>query len=193
MHLLPISCEFLNEYPEISLRLLLTDRVLNPQEEKIDVAIRIGHLPDSSLIATRIGSVRFVACASPDYLEAHGVATEPGDLSEHNCILIKDGGGARPWKFSKAGNDVPASISSRLTVSTSEAAVEAAIAGAGIARVMHYKMEAARLAGKLIVILKDFELEALPVHIVHAEWRPVPLKLRAYLDWVTPRLKVRLP
>lgn len=193
MHLLPISCEFLNEYPEISLRLLLTDRVLNPQEEKIDVAIRIGHLPDSSLIATRIGSVRFVACASPDYLEAHGVATEPGDLSEHNCILIKDGGGARPWKFSKAGNDVPASISSRLTVSTSEAAVEAAIAGAGIARVMHYKMEAARLAGKLIVNLKDFELEALPVHIVHAEWRPVPLKLRAYLDWVTPRLKVRLP
>jgi len=192
MHLLPVACEFLVAYPKIALRLVLSDRVLNPLEQKIDVAIRIGNLPDSSMIANRIGSIRIVACASPTYLAAHGRPEEPCDLCNHDCITIDDFATPRVWKFAKGKGEIAAPIRSRLTVNTSEAAVEAAVAGAGIARVMSYKMEAARRAGALVIMLEDFEQEPLPVHIVYPERKPTPLKLRAFLNWVTPRFKARL-
>jgi Transcriptional regulator len=192
MHLVPIAVEFLDAYPEIALRLVLTDRVVNTVEENIDVSIRIGALPDSSMIATRVGSVRMVLCASPGYLAARGHPTEPGDLRDHDCICVDSVAAQRSWKFAKGGREIAAPIRSRLTVNDSEAAIDAAAAGAGIARVMSYKMEAARRAGKLVVMLEDFELEPLPMHIVYAERKPVPLKLRAFLNWVTPRLKARL-
>jgi DNA-binding transcriptional LysR family regulator len=192
LHLLPLSCEFLNVYPDIALRLLLSDRVLNPVENKIDVAIRIGPLADSSMIATRIGSVRVVACASPEYLAARGRPESPGDLSNHDCITVDETGVPRSWNFAQGGGEFAAPIRTRLTVNTSEAAVEAAIEGAGIARVMSYKMEAARRTGRLAIILTDFEKEPLPVHIVYTERKPTPLKLRVFLNWLTPRLKARL-
>jgi DNA-binding transcriptional LysR family regulator len=192
MHLVPIACEFMAEYPDIGLRLLLTDRVLRPLEDHIDVSIRIGPLADSSMIATRIGSVRMVACASPQYLKTHGLPEELADLAHHECITIDDFGAQQSWRFVKGNREVSAPIRSRLTVNTSEAAVEAAIAGAGIARIMSYKMEAARGSGALAIILEEFELEPMPVHIVYPERKPMPLKLRAFLDWVTPRLKARL-
>ena len=192
MHLTPIACEFMAEYPDIGLRLLLTDRVLRPLEDHIDVSIRIGPLSDSSMIAARIGSVRMVACASPKYLEAHGHPEKLEDLAHHECVTIDDFGAQRTWRFAKGNKEVSTPIWSRLTVNTSEAAVEAAIAGAGVARVMSYKMEAARRSGALAIILEEFELEPMPVHIVYPERKPVPLKLRAFLNWVTPRLKARL-
>lgn len=192
MHLLPIACEFLSAYPDITLQLLLSDRILNPAENSIDVAIRIGNLPDSSMIATRIGSIRIVACASPAYLSARGRPRSPSDLCDHDCITIDEMGAPRTWKFTKGGREIAAPIRTRLTVNTSEAAVEAAIAGAGITRVMSYKMEAARRARKLDVMLEEFEPEPWPVHVVYAERRPAPLKLRAFLNWATPRLKARL-
>jgi DNA-binding transcriptional LysR family regulator len=192
MHLLPIAVEFLNAYPDIALRLVLTDRVVNTAEENIDVSIRIGVLPDSSMIATRIGSVRLVLCASPSYLAARGRPTEPADLSNHECIAVDSIAAPRVWKFANGSREITAPIRSRLLVSDSEAAIEAAIAGAGITRVMSYKMEAARRAGALVTMLEEFELEPLPMHIVYAERKPVPLKLRAFLNWVTPRLKARL-
>ncbi len=192
MHLVPIAVEFLNAYPDIALRLVLTDRVVNTIEENIDVSIRIGVLPDSNMIATRIGSVRFVLCASPSYLAARGHPKEPGDLCNHDCITVDSNAPQRSWKFAQGGREIAAPIQSRLTVNDSEAAIDAAVAGAGIARVMSYKMEAARRSGALVAMLKDFELEPLPMHIVYAERKPVPLKLRAFLNWVTPRLKARL-
>ena len=192
MHLVPIVVEFLDAYPEITLRLVLTDRVVNTVEENIDVSIRIGALPDSSMIASRIGSVRMVLCASPAYLAARGLPKEPADLRDHDCISVDSSAAQRAWKFAKAIAKIAAPIRSRLTVNDFEAAIDAAIAGAGIARVMSYKMEAARRAGTLVVMLEDFELEPLPLHIVYAERKPVPLKLRAFLNWVTPRLKARL-
>ncbi|WP_442581760.1 LysR family transcriptional regulator [Mesorhizobium sp. ASY16-5R] len=192
MHLVPIACEFLEAYPDIALRLLLTDRVLRPLEDHIDVSIRIGPLADSSMIATRIGSVRLVVCASPAYLVARGRPERLDDLASHNCITIDDFGAPRTWKFVDGNREIAVPIRSRLTVSTSEAAVEAAIAGAGIAKVMSYKMEAARRAGALVIMLEPFEQEPLPVHIVYPERKPMPLKLRAFLNWITPRLKARL-
>jgi DNA-binding transcriptional LysR family regulator len=189
LHLLPLSCEFLRVYPDIALRLLLSDRVLNPLENSIDVAVRIGPLADSSMIATRIGSIRVVACASPEYLEARGRPKTPGDLCNHDCITVDETGVPPNWKFAKGDREITAPIRSRLTVSTSEAAVQAAVLGAGITRVMAYKMEAARRTG---AVLEEFEQEPLPVHIVYTERSPMPLKLRVFLDWLTPRLKARL-
>lgn len=192
MHLLPIANEFLDAYPEIALRLLLTDRVVNTVEENIDVSIRIGALPDSSLIATRIGSIRVVVCGSPAYLAAHGTPMKPGDLRDHECITVDSLAAPVTWKFLHGNHAIVAPIHSRLCVSTSEAAVQAAIAGVGLARVMSYKMEVARRAGALAVVLDAFEPEPLPAHIVYARRKLVPLKLRAFLNWITPRLKARL-
>ena len=192
MHLMPIAVEFMNAYPEIALRLVLTDRIVDTVEENIDISIRIGNLADSNLIATKVGSVRFVLCASPVYLAEHGHPGEPAELATHDCISVDSLAPQRSWKFVKDGREMVAPIRSRLTVSDSEAAIEAAIAGAGITRVMSYKMEAARRAGQLVVMLEEYEQEPWPVHIVYAERKPVPLKLRAFLNWMTPRLKARL-
>ncbi len=191
-HLLPIAVDFLTAYPDISLRLMLTDRVVNMVDENIDVAIRVGALPDSSMIATRIGSIRVVVCASPSYLAARGRPETLSDLRNHDCITIDDRSAPTAWRFSNGGRAIAVPIQSRLCVNTSEAAVLTAMAGVGLARVMSYKTDAARGAGTLAVVLDGFEPEPLPVHIVYAQRKPVPLKLRAFLNWVTPRLKARL-
>lgn len=191
-HLLPLAVEFLEAYPDISLRLMLTDRVVNTTEENIDIAIRVGTLPDSNMIATRIGSIRIVVCASPSYLKASGEPKQLSDLEKHACITIDDHTIPSAWKFVRGSRATAAPVSSRLCVNTSEAAVLAAIEGAGLARVMSYKMDAAKHAGKLSVVLEEFEPEPLPVHIVYRPRKPVPLKLRAFLNWMTPRLKTRL-
>ena len=191
-HLLPVALEFLQAFPEIGLRLLLTDRVVDVAAENVDVAVRVGSLPESSMIATRIGSIRLVVCASPAYLAARGRPQTPEQIREHDCIAINDVAAPNAWKFHRGKHASLMAIQSRLCVNTSEAAVLAAIAGAGLTRVMSYKMDAARQAGSLELVLEAFEPEPLPVHIVYSPRKPVPLKLRAFLNWVTPRLKARL-
>jgi DNA-binding transcriptional LysR family regulator len=191
-HLLPLAVEFLEAYPDISLRLMLTDRVVNTTEENIDIAIRVGTLPDSNMIATRIGSIRIVVCASPSYLKARGEPKQLSDLEKHGCVTIDDHTIPSAWKFVRGSRTTAAPVSSRLCVNTSEAAVLAAIEGVGLARVMSYKMDAAKRAGKLSIVLEEFEPEPLPVHIIYTPRKPVPLKLRAFLNWMTPRLKTRL-
>ena len=191
-HLLPLAVEFLNDFPGVGLRLLLTDRIVDTAEESIDVAIRIGSLPESSMIATRIGSIRVVVCASPAYLAARGRPQTPDQLRDHDCIAINPVFSPNAWRFRDGERDCLIPIRSRLCVNTSEAAVIAAVAGAGLTRVMSYKMDAARRAGRLELLLETFELEPLPISIVYSPRKPVPLKLRAFLDWMTPRLKARL-
>ena len=162
-HLLPLAVEFLDAFPEIGLRLLLTDRVVDTVEESVDVSIRIGSLPESNMIATRIGSIRVVVCASPAYLAARGHPQTPDQLSDHDCIAINPVASPNSWKFRKGKRDCLVPIRSRLCVNTSEAAVIAAIAGAGLTRVMSYKMDAARRARTLELVLEAFEPEPLPV------------------------------
>jgi DNA-binding transcriptional LysR family regulator len=171
---------------------MLTDRVVNATEENIDIAIRVGPLPDSNMIATRIGSIRIVVCASPLYLQTRGQPKQLSDLGTHDCITIDDHAMPSAWNFVRGSRGTVAPINSRLCVNTSEAAVLAAIEGAGLARVMSYKMDTAKRAGKLAIVLEEFEPEPLPVHIIYAPRKPVPLKLRAFLNWMTPRLKARL-
>jgi len=191
-HLLPLTVEFLEAYPDISLRLMLTDHIVNTVQENIDVAIRVGALQDSSMIAIRIGAIRIVVCGSPSYLKTRGEPKQLSDLSMYNCITIDDYAAPAIWRFLHDRRTTVAPIRSRLCVNTSEAAVLAAIDGAGLARVMSYKMDAAKRAGKLAIVLEEFEPEPLPVHIVYPPRKPVPLKLRAFLNWITPRLKARL-
>lgn len=192
LHVLPVATEFLAAYPEIKVRLALADRVVNLMEDHVDVALRIGALPDSSLMATRIGVIRRVVCASPAYFAARGVPKTLADLAAHDCIGFDVLTTAEAWTFEQGRSEISVPISARLTVTTAEAVVDAAISGVGIARVLSYQAAQALRDGRLALALVDFEPEPWPVHLVYTGGRMLPLKLRAFLDFAAPRLKDRL-
>ncbi len=192
LHLLPIVGDFLKAYPEIDVRITFADRIVNLLEEHVDVALRIGDLPDSSLVAARIGTIRRVVCASPKYLAARGTPMSPSDLASHDCITFEGLMSPRAWTFWKNGAPVSTAIHSRLTVNTAEAAIDSAIAGTGITRVLSYQIASALSEKKLIVALEPFEPAPIPVSLVHTGHGLLPLKLRAFLDFATPRLKAAL-
>lgn len=192
VHVLPIVLEFLAAYPEIDVRLSLADRVANLLEDHIDLAVRIGVLPDSSLVATGVGSIRRVVCASPAYFAERGTPRSPGDLASHDCITFEGLVSPRAWTFSSGRSDVSVAIHSRLTVNTAEAAIDAAIAGVGVTRVLSYQIADATRAGALAVALQAFEPPPWPVSLIHAGQGLLPLKVRSFLDFAAPRLKARL-
>jgi DNA-binding transcriptional LysR family regulator len=192
LHVLPVVTQFLRAHPEVDVRLLLADRISNLFEDHIDVAIRIGPLPDSNLIATRVGLVRRVVCASPAYLEARGTPKAPVDVAAHDCVMFGGLTAGSTWLFTADKADVSVAIRSRLVVNTAEAAIDAAIAGVGLTRVLSYQIAAARRAGALTVILEPFERVPWPVSLVYASQGMLALKLRAFLDFAAPRLKRRL-
>lgn len=191
LHVVPVVAEFLAQYPEISVNLMLTDRVVHLMDEHADAAIRIGELPDSMLMATRVGTVRRVICASPGYLEAHGVPTRPQDLAGHACITFEVLASMRAWVFGGGKAELSVPVQSRLTVNTAEAAIAAATLGVGLIRVLSYQVADAVREQALRVVLEEFESAPLPVSLVHTGQAPLPLKLRAFLDFVTPRLRAR--
>lgn len=189
LHLVPIVAEFLAQYPEIGINLILTDRVVHLMEEQVDAALRIGDLPDSNLMAVGVGSVRRVVCGSPAYLKAHGTPVSPGDLIGHECISFEVLESKRAWVFGSGKGQVAVPVPSRLTVNTAEAAIDAAMLGVGLVRVLSYQVAAALRSASLRVILDTFESEPLPIHLVHKGQAPLPLKLRAFLDFAGPRLR----
>lgn len=191
LHLVPVIAEFLAHYPEIEINLMLTDRVVHLMEEHCDVAVRIGQLPDSSLMATQVGTVRRVVCASPDYLATHGVPTIPQDLAGHACITFEVLASVGAWVFGTGKSELSVPVHSRLAVNTAEAAIDAAILGVGMIRVLSYQVAQALRDNTLRVVLEPFESSPLPISLVHKGQTPLPLKLRAFLDFVTPRLRVR--
>ena len=191
LHVVPVVAEFLAQYPEISVNLMLTDRVVHLMDEHADAAIRIGDLPDSMLMATRVGTVRRVICASPGYLEAHGVPTRPQDLAGHACITFDVLASMRAWVFGSGKAELSVPVQSRLTVNTAEAAIAAATLGVGLIRALSYQVADAVREQALRVVLEAFESAPLPVSLVHTGQAPLPLKLRAFLDFVTPRLRAR--
>ena len=181
LHILPIVTEFLAAYPQINVRLLLTDRNLHLIEDHVDMAVRIGPLPDSTMIATRVGSMRTVVCASPKLLAGQGVPKSPEDLAGLPCVNFELLSPASAWPFRP--------IHPRLSVTTAEAAVWAAAQGLGVTRVLHYQCADAINDGSLRIILADFEVEPLPVHLLHAARGALPLKLRVFLDFAAGRLR----
>jgi DNA-binding transcriptional LysR family regulator len=192
LHVLPIVTEFLNAYPDINIRIALGDRVVDLQEEHVDLAVRIGELPDSSLVATRVGAVSRVVCGSAAYFEARSVPKSPADLHSHNCITFEGMTSPDQWTFTAGKSQVSVPVRSRLIVNTAEAAIDAAIAGVGVTRVLSYQAEAALRAGVLLRVLRRFEPAPMPISLVHAGQGRLPLKLRAFIDFAAPRLKERL-
>jgi DNA-binding transcriptional LysR family regulator len=192
LHVVPTAIEFLDSFPDVSLRLMLVDRLVDLLEENIDVAVRIANLPDSALVAIRIGTIRTVLCASQSYLSQHGEPLEPDDLARHRVIGTLLGSLPGEWMFRIAGALKAAPLHPRLAVSTAEAAIDAALAGFGIARVLSYQVAQPVREGRLKLLLEKFEPEPAPLSLVHAGGRFVPAKTRAFLDFMVPRLKARL-
>lgn len=190
---LPVVTEFLALYPEINIRMILTDRVLHVIDDHIDLAVRIGELPDSTLRATRLGTVRRVLCASPAYLTAQGVPATPAELIRHACISFDSLPSIEPWRFVHAKGKSPQTVAirPRLAVNTAEAAIDAALAGLGLARVLSYQVAAQVSAGLLQIVLPKFEPPPLPVSLVQAGSVPLPRKMQVFLDLAIPRLRQR--
>ena len=196
VHVMPVVEEFLRAYPDISMRVLLNDRRVDLLEEDVDLALRVGELADSSLIALRLGWFRRVLCASPAYLKTRDVPKTPADLGSHDCVaydraIIPGTGGSR-WEFGSKETLEVVPISYRLLVNSVEAAASAAVAGAGIVRMPSYLAWHLVKSGLLVTLLEEYEPPVLPASLIYPSQRKVPLKLRAFLDFSLPRLRERI-
>ena len=155
-------------------------------------AVRIGELKDSGLTAIRAGEIRHVVCASPEYLKRRGAPKHPTDLIEHDCVTLTPNESATEWVFIHGKRIEKYAVRSRLTVTTAETAVEAAVAGVGITHLFCYQVSKPIAEGQLTVLIREFEPPPFPVHLVYAGDRRMPQKLRAFIDFVLPRLKTKL-
>jgi DNA-binding transcriptional LysR family regulator len=189
MHVAPGVVEFLKKFPAVTVSTLFLDRVVNLLEEDIDVGVRIGELPDSSLHAVRVGQVRRVLCASPAYLRARGHPQLPQELVEHELIVSSAVTAPDEWKFSKQGKPIRVRATPRLTVNNNDVAIEAALAGLGITRLLSYQVAQMLRKRQLVALLDDFDPDRLPVHVIYREGRYKSGKLRAFIDLMVTRLR----
>ena len=194
LHVLPIVADFLAAHADITVRLILSDRNVDLVDDHVDMAVRIGTLPDSAMVATQVGTMRMVTCISPALLGSHGMPAVPGDLQRFPCVAVEAPMPSSGWRFRDPGSGAPrdVAISARLAVSTPEAAAAAAVRGVGAARLLHYQAADALRQGALHVVLAEYELEPAPVHLLHAARGQMPLKMRRFLDVAAPRLRQEL-
>jgi DNA-binding transcriptional LysR family regulator len=185
MFVMPGIVEYLGRYPKTEVSAMFVDRIVNLVEEGLDVGVRIGELPASSLRALPVGSVRVIVCASPQYLKRHGTPRAPRDLLGHSVIASSAGSNAIDWRF--GGGQLR--INPRLTVSTNDAAIEAALRDAGVTRLLSYQVAPHLASGALKIVLKEHEPPARPIHIVHREGRYASAKVRAFVDLMAARLR----
>ena len=188
----PITDEFLDRHPDVSVNLLLLDRLVNLVDEGVDIALRIGHLPDSSLLATRLGGdVRRVVVGSPQYLAKHPPIKKPADLAKHHIIAFSNFG-LDAWNFVPAkGSSIPRTVQfvPRYTVNSVRAAVASAISGLGLTRLYSYHVAECVKDGRLRIVLPDAEHPPLPVHLLTPPGRVAVPKVRAFIDFAVPRLR----
>jgi DNA-binding transcriptional LysR family regulator len=194
LYVLPQILDFLAEFPEIDVTLTQSNRNVDLVEAHVDVAVRIGKLPDSSLIATRIGAFRPVVCASPALLAKRGTPQKPADLAEMPTVVFNGPMLSPDWSFRcpDTGQLLAIPISPRLQVSSPDAAVDAVVRGLGFTQLLHYHIAEAIDAGELEIVLDSFELDPVPIQLVHVSRNMMPLKLRRFLDFVTPRMRESL-
>lgn len=180
---------YLQNYPKMTVDALFADRVVNMLEEGVDVAVRIGELPDSTYRAIRVGTVRRVLCASPAYLEQYGYPKRAEDLIEHKVILARGLNPTDEIKFYKEGKDFSVRVTPYLSVSDNDSAAKSAIEGLGITRLLSYQIADNLKQGKLKIILSDYEARAVPVHILHRQGRYSSARIRTFVDMLTGHLK----
>jgi DNA-binding transcriptional LysR family regulator len=192
LHVLPITTEFLRAFPRVTVRLLLVDRVIDLLEEGLDVSLRIGALPDSSLIATRVGSIRQVTCASPAYLAERGAPSSPRELADHDCISFTALSSADRWVYARGKAQQRIGVRPRLIVNTAEAAIDVARSGLGVTRVLSYQVAKDLADRSRRLILEDFEPEEIPVSLLHREDRLPQVKVQSFVAFALPRLRKAL-
>ena len=193
LHVMPAAAAFLELHPEVDIQLRLGDRNVNLIEEHVDVALRIGTLPGSNLVATQVGAIRRVVCASPDYLHRFGTPQTLDDLAGHRCISFDGLDAATAWTFvGSDGEKRPVAIHSRLTVSTADAAIAASILGLGLTRVLSYQVADALRDGRLVRLLADDEPPAVPASLIYPGQGRLPMKTRAFIDFAVGQIRGRL-
>lgn len=190
-HVVPVLVAFLRSAPQIRAHIQLSDQVSHLLEDHVDLAVRLGALPDSTLVATRIALLDRVLCASPAYLQARGVPQKPEDLAAHDCITYVGYSAADMWEFGEGQASRVVKVSSRLSVNSAEAAVVAATEDGGIVRVLADQVDHLLKAGMLVRLLQAYEPAPMPLSLVYPGQRQMPLKLRAFIDFATPRLRER--
>lgn len=193
LHMVPVVAAFLEQHPEVDVELRLGDRNVHLIEEHVDLALRIGALPDSGLVATQVGTVRRVVCASADYLRRRGTPQALDDLAAHSCISFDGLDAARAWSFARTdGARRLVAIRPRLTVSTADAAIAAATLGLGLTRVLSYQVADALREGRLVRVLANEEPPSVPVSLIYPGQGRLPMKTRAFIDFSLGRLRDRL-
>jgi DNA-binding transcriptional LysR family regulator len=186
LHVLPLVAEFLSLHAAVDVRLVLTDRALSLIDDHLDIAVRIGSLPDTHLVAVRIGEIRTIVCASPVYLQRHGTPKSPEQLASHQCVTFASITNANAWVL-RGGQSVP--IRSRLVVNTAEAAIDGALLGLGLTQLLSYQVAAAVRAGKLVRVLRRYEPPPAPVNLIYPAELRLTAKVRAFIDFAVPKLR----
>jgi DNA-binding transcriptional LysR family regulator len=189
IYVMPGIVDYLQRFPATEVSALFVDRVVNLLEEGVDVALRIGELGDSSFKALRVGSVRRVLCASPDYLARNGLPANPEALTNHPIIVATNLGANIEWRFTQDTKPLTVRIKPRLSVTSNDSAIEAAVRGLGITRVMSYQVAPELESGKLKIVLSEFEPAPVPIHILHREGRYAATKIRSFIDLMAERLR----
>ena len=185
----PIVTEYLQRNAEVVATCWFLDRVVNMLDEGADVGVRIGELPDSSMQATAVGKVRRVICAAPSYLEQHGVPSTPADLQSHVIVSASAVTPTTDWRLSENGENRNIRVQPRMTTTSNDSALTAALGGFGITRLLSYQVAEFLRDGRLKMVLEEFELPALPVHVVHREGNHGSKKARTFIDLVVERLR----
>lgn len=183
----PVVLGFMKEFPDVTVRLVTTDRMVSLVDERVDVAVRLGPLADSALYAVKAGEYRMITCASPEYLERKGVPAHPGELPGHDGVLF--GNPQVFWSYRSGNDDFLSPPSTRLSVSSAADNLSAALAGVGIARLFDYQLDDELRTGALVRVLAGFDGEPRPVHLVYPRQGLLPIKVRAFIDWAAPRLR----
>ena len=184
LHVSPAVSAYLTRYPEVSADLRLSDRMVNLVEDGVDLAVRIGHLPDSTLVARQVGEMRRIVVASGDYLKRRGEPKTPQDISAHDTIQFGAMTAGPDWRFIKDGHEIRIAVTPRFSSNSADAAIHYAEQGGGLTRVMAYQAADAIKHGRVKLVMAKFELPAMPIHIVYPTSRLLSAKVRTFIDLV---------
>ena len=185
LHVSPVVSAYLKHYADVSCDLRLSDRLVNLVEDGVDLAIRIGHLPDSTLVARHVGEMRRIVVASRDYLKRRGEPKRPDEIASHDTIQFGAMTDSLDWRFVEDGREIRISGTPRLATNSSDAAIQYAEQGGGLTRVLAYQAAESLKAGRLKIVLAKFEQPALPIHVVYPTSRLLSAKVRTFIDLVT--------
>jgi len=184
LHVSPVMSAYLKRYPEVLGELRLADRIVNLVEDGVDLAVRIGHLPDSSLVARHVGEMRRIVVASSGYLRQRGEPETPEAIASHETIQFGAVTAPPDWRFVEDGREIRVACTPRFTTNSADAAIQYAEQGGGLTRVLAYQAAEAIKAGRLRIVLEKFEQPPLPIHIVYPTSRLLSAKVRTFIDLV---------